>query len=440
MKKFLLASLLFSVTSMMAEPPQTAFNLIGFNGETSASETNQLTYQPGDADDEEEGIYRYVNNEFVINDCADGFFAQGAEGMNLGFDEANPYGFENMVSQYSTMTSLAENGPAINCGLPAGTYKVILASFQEEGEPMTWTMMFQSVGGDTELSYYVVGINGMEELTQYNMLVKESLEDGDTFVYPKFLVEECPDGFRVATSDGTFLGLDPAFAEMVSEVNDDSPMAFLADGGAPVPCRLSPGYYSVTFASTGTANMISFIRCEDQTADDESVYYLLGFNGITAPSESVKFERTTEEVENEEDGTVETIVKYCLNGFEIKTCPDDGFTVSTEDGGFAYGLNSMFAAMLGDTVSEESPFGFMGIYGSPVKCVLPEGKYDISFIVTGTAANISFLSSTDSGVDGIGQEDNEQPVYYDLQGRRVVNPGKGIYIMRKGVKTFKIVR
>ncbi len=38
-------------------------------------------------------------------------------------------------------------------------------------------------------------------------------------------------------------------------------------------------------------------------------------------------------------------------------------------------------------------------------------------------------------IDG---ETDAEPVYYNLQGQRVENPGRGIYIMRKGSKTEKI--
>lgn len=43
--------------------------------------------------------------------------------------------------------------------------------------------------------------------------------------------------------------------------------------------------------------------------------------------------------------------------------------------------------------------------------------------------------------DGIGAvgADSAATVYYDLQGRRVDNPDKGVYIVRRGSETFKAV-
>lgn len=39
-------------------------------------------------------------------------------------------------------------------------------------------------------------------------------------------------------------------------------------------------------------------------------------------------------------------------------------------------------------------------------------------------------------VENIGAAD-EAPEYYDLQGRRVTNPSRGIYIMKRGNKVVK---
>ncbi len=44
------------------------------------------------------------------------------------------------------------------------------------------------------------------------------------------------------------------------------------------------------------------------------------------------------------------------------------------------------------------------------------------------------------GIENVidGDDSDAEPVYYNLQGQRVENPGRGIYIMRKGSKTEKI--
>lgn len=62
MRKFLLSSLLLSATAVFAvDQPQSGFWISGINGESTQTENNTLTYVPGDEDDIEEGIYRYIN-------------------------------------------------------------------------------------------------------------------------------------------------------------------------------------------------------------------------------------------------------------------------------------------------------------------------------------------------------------------------------------------
>ena len=52
--------------------------------------------------------------------------------------------------------------------------------------------------------------------------------------------------------------------------------------------------------------------------------------------------------------------------------------------------------------------------------------------------NIVF-SQNDSAVAELETENNETPIYYNLQGVRVSNPAKGLYIIRQGNKTVKSI-
>ncbi|MCM1369689.1 MAG: CotH kinase family protein [Candidatus Amulumruptor caecigallinarius] len=54
------------------------------------------------------------------------------------------------------------------------------------------------------------------------------------------------------------------------------------------------------------------------------------------------------------------------------------------------------------------------------------------------AGNVYYIAGTISGINGIDAEfDNETPIFYNLQGIRITNPGKGIYIVRKGREITK---
>ena len=443
MRKLLLTVAIASAFSVMAEPPQTSFYLSGFNGVADATESNTLVYIPGDADDEEEGINRYVSDDFVVENCPGGFYAVGAEGMKLGFDVNNEFFTTNMVNDMSNMVGMAEGGPAVNCELSPGHYKVILATmFAEDEVSYTWNIMFQPLGGEENLNYYLLGFNGDDEPSQANMLLKEvTEEDGETVVsyrYPKFYVESCDNGFYVGDSNSAKLGLDPNFESFAPAVTDESPMAFLSADGKAVPCSLTPGYYEVMFASAGTSYMISFLRCEDQTPVNECEYYILGFDGVSSPSDSVKFKREESSFEDEETGETYTSVSYVIEKIHLTACPD-GFTIATADGGFSFGLNAELAAILGGVVTESMPMGFLSLYGEPLKWELPENDYRVTFTCGDTVGSVSFEVYDPAAVDGVEIDAEKTPVYYNLQGVRIDNPGKGVYIRKCSDKTEKIM-
>ncbi|MCM1368952.1 MAG: hypothetical protein NC204_01115 [Candidatus Amulumruptor caecigallinarius] len=73
---------------------------------------------------------------------------------------------------------------------------------------------------------------------------------------------------------------------------------------------------------------------------------------------------------------------------------------------------------------------------------LIDSEFSINTVLGGEENIIYFyVNKSQGGVDGIIDDaDNAVKEYYDLQGRRVQNPEKGIYIVRQGGKVSKIVK
>lgn len=80
---------------------------------------------------------------------------------------------------------------------------------------------------------------------------------------------------------------------------------------------------------------------------------------------------------------------------------------------------------------------------------LPAGKTDFVYTVVAVAADGSKSSPSNAiavelnmaGVDSITADDSNAPVeYYNLQGVRVANPGKGIYLRRQGTSVVKVIK
>lgn len=445
MRKILLSTLLVPAFAAMAEIPQSSFFLSGFDGVTEATEGNTLVYAPALdpdelADDEDEGIYRFKIASFTVGTCANGFTLVGAEGLTLGYIADNLLGSPNDFGDKTGLMYVGESKEAIKCSLTPGDYAVTLMSVNGEEEgTYSWMLQFASLnGGDETLSYYILGFNGQEGPSQVNRFVATTVGEGDDastmYTFPRFLVETCEDGFTVGASDGA------AFGAEGTTVDDENPFALMTEGAAAVRCALTPGYYTLNWAPMGFMNMISFLRCEDQTAADGSTYYLIGFDGITEAKPEMKFSRKVETTEYEEEGetiTGETVV-YTLENVTLTSCPD-GFTIATEDGGFTFGLNSDMAAFLSE-VSETLPMAALGINGTPYGWTMPAGAYDLVFAPnnTGTAFMTVTPHDGNAAVEGLGTDGDEAPVYYNLQGVRVDKPGKGIYIRKSGNKAEKV--
>ena len=441
MRKLLLSAMALTTASMFAiNEPQSGFYLSGINSETEATANNTLTYVPGDEDDIEEGIYRYINEAVEITEESGMFTIVGAEGMMLGYDDNNIMGAFNVINNIQNMLYLKEDGDAVNYKLDAGTYKVILASMMmEEDEPLTWMIQFSQNSSDETYTYYIYGLNGMDEPSQANMLVEQVFEEEDAeilvYTYPKFYIEDCENGFYIGTADKTII-----YGSDSSEVTEDVPLAILHENEGPVKTTLTPGYYKINFSLTGNMAMISFLKAEDQTPVDEATYYLLGFDGVTTAQESVKFDRQVITYEDEETGDIEETVMCVIEKIHLSSCPD-GFTVATENGDFTFGINTELGAVFGTTITDEIPFGFLGINGKPHNWDMTEEDYTVNFVVSDSFASISFLLYGESAVEKIAQDSEDiAPVYYNLQGQRVNNPDKGLFIKVQGDKVTKILK
>lgn len=450
MKKLLLsAALPLAAMTMVAEPPTGAVHVLGLNGDTTPSEANIMTVGDRDEDDIDEGIWRWSIPSFEITQETGTINVTVGEQLTLGYDSEGEFNLKNELSTGNSMLYMAAGGPTINYNLPAGDYNITLMYWEDyDGEGTNfWILSAKSNAPIVdEANYYLVGFDGNDEPVAGNRFKREYFEeDGESFYMyslPKYFIGECPEGFTVYDSTAeAYLGGDAAMGS--TEVSDDMPMAFVAAGNAPVASTLTPGYYTVNFAPMGAMNMISFILCEDQTPVDNLEYYLLGANGITEPSEAVKFERIEETYEytDEETGEVEsyTNISYTLKGFEF-TSAEDGVIIANADGDVEFGYSSDVAFFLPNDLSDESPFTMLVIYGEPVNVTVTPGKYDITFNVSGTTGGaLMFEPSEAQSVEGISVESGKAE-YFNLQGVRVATPDKGIYIMRQGGKALKVVK
>lgn len=445
----LVAAGVMSAMTINAADPEGDLYILGLNGVTTPDASNTLVMQERSEDDIDEGVWRWALDSFDIVQTEGSFTVSDGKSLTLGFDAENVFGFANEMTEAQSMVYMAVDGPAINYTLPAGECKIMVALFADiDGDfgKDTWIVQIQSAASNTDDSYYLFGFDGVESpASAYRFKKIEEEIDGETVVtysIPKFLVEDCPYGFSVYSSaDDAILGLSTDFAAPDTPVTDESPLAFLSAGGEKVICNLSEGYYTVTFASMGAFSMISFIRCEDQTPLDEMEYYLVGANGVTELSDACKFKREVVIDEYEDEGVVveEVSINYSLAKFDYKSA-ESGIYVVSSDGVVVFGYNSDMAVAFPNDLTEEMPFAIMAVNGDALNCSMPAGEYDISFSVTGNGTGmITFMASETESVDAVDVAESQE-IYYDLNGRIVRNPQKGIFVVKKGSEVKKIIR
>lgn len=452
MKKnlLLISGILCGAISLQAAAPEGNLYILGINGDSTPSDANCLMLGERDEDDIDEGIWRWTLPEINLTAAEGSVTISDGASLNLGFDENNQFGFTNNLTASQSMIYMAQDGPAINYNLSEGSYQVMVALFEDlEGDMGgdTWILQLKSLSGeDQSENLYLLGFNGyMEPSAACSFQKYEITEEGETFSYysmPRYYVSACEDGFTVynAGQDAIY-GQDEAFASM-GDVTDENPMAFLGADGAPVKCLLTEGYYDVNLNMTGAMTMISFLRCEDQTPQDELDYYLVGVNGVEGIDEAYKFIRKVETEEYEDEDTGEAIsytaVTYTLAGVDIKDTKQ--LTVVAQDEMYVFGYNSDMSAFLPNDFNNAMSFTSMVPGGAPINCSLEAGKYDFNFSISGVnTAMLSALPAEEGAVNSI-LTSSSTPVFFNLQGVRVSDPRNGIFVKVQNGKASKVIR
>lgn len=439
-------------------PPEGNYYLMGLNGETTQGESNLLIEGERDEDDIDEGYWRWSIPSIEVTETTGTITIAGPDGLVLGFSPINEEsGIANNLNNSMLMMEVAPGGDPINYDLKEGTYNLLLSYWSaegytdEDGEPVqpSWYLILRplKVEGEDDESLYLLGFNGVEEQSAAVRFVKEEEDLGDgeimiSYVLHKYKIESCEAGFTVLDAGNDIVyGLDKDLGVTMPEITNESNMTFLGVDGEPVVCKLEPAFYDIAFTPVGTSNLILFTKSADQTEYNALEYYLIGLDGVTEMTAANKFERVeeTEEYEDEDTGEISTYtsVSYTLVAKVTDACE---LTVVSADGKIVYGYNSDMSMFLPNDLSDEMSFSALVCNGEALNCTLSAGEYTFTFSPTDNTA--SFMAEPyedDSVVEEIGIED-VAPVYYDLQGRRVMNPAKGIFIEKRGSKVSKVIR
>lgn len=103
---------------------------------------------------------------------------------------------------------------------------------------------------------------------------------------------------------------------------------------------------------------------------------------------------------------------------------------------------------LNDAITKPTEFSWTYYANEPVSLNAYKGKkiqFGFRYVSTTECAgtweikNIKMTADVETGIAEIEAADDAEAVYYNLQGVRVANPENGIYIVRKGSKTTKVI-
>ncbi|MCH5224210.1 MAG: hypothetical protein J1E82_09235 [Muribaculaceae bacterium] len=193
-----------------------------------------------------------------------------------------------------------------------------------------------------------------------------------------------------------------------------------------------------------------------EAIDFEGTYYVTGYktvytDGVAGEPQLAEFEMT---IQDDGDGGYEFTE---IAGYEVGYTPKGWLGVY----GMIYGKNIL--EIQGDMIDSSAD-------GLKIAC--PNAEFDENYIVSlafddsnsGAMSNfgiwrtedgnpvellevwttLAFSTEGSTGIQTIekadlDKESNEAPVYYNLQGVRVQNPSNGVYIMKQGNKTRKVV-
>lgn len=119
-----------------------------------------------------------------------------------------------------------------------------------------------------------------------------------------------------------------------------------------------------------------------------------------------------------------------------------------EEGGQCHDINEVGKSMSSDfTLTANQPKTIQvefALFDKGDNQELEDLTIDFEFSVEVTVGSETstvymFGKQTPAGVEDITVDSNAPAVYFDLQGRKVANPEKGIYIKRQGAKATKVV-
>lgn len=208
----------------------------------------------------------------------------------------------------------------------------------------------------------------------------------------------------------------------------------------PVTVTFGSGIVAFVIDSNGTAGMIENIKDLGSADANPTTIYKVG-NVIPGGWEAINFEKA-EFIWGGIPPTVNETVEVTYPEVKSVTKEDADRVVILKNVTFDGMTAEGFGTVIG-TTPDGTEYKFQNSYGAPTK---PAGCYDVTCVVRYSVygSTVYFWLdpidyATESAVESVEAFENEA-VYYDMQGNKVSNPLKGMFVKVMGEKAMKVVR
>lgn len=279
------------------------------------------------------------------------------------------------------------------------------------------------------------------------------------------IIASCSVGENLATEDGQY----EAGSAAITVAGDKVYAAFTASG----PCVVKVGETSNKIEADASTASVSFVSTDgafsSYTIANGDVAHIKDFGAYALNAEGTYLEyvgnQLTTEGEGDNEKKMYQLAFYSLNPSDLKRIDTETNWVETTDNDqYYYSLtgavftNGVWTCSAAGQWASTGDGHSNGDYSGASKCITNHkgfiGTADVAGAYTvgannnvityaslaGTGATYAQYASPTSGISDIIPGDENAPVeYYNLQGIRVADPTPGMYIMRQGSKTSKVV-
>lgn len=360
-------------------------------------------------------------------------------GFEIVGDDGNPHyaGTTNSYAEYPMQTVSQSYARRLQETLPDGSYKVYPAFATKEGDSDQWHRMMVPAANRPYWTLTMANGKGTLEAQKQNTEVTVTGLHALTTAHPRcdFKVEAMIANHRETEFmyDVYVVFTDKNGKELLR--SDANPVDIMSGDSVRFEALVSPG----DKLKPGTVDMALQVVNEQNSGDYIDISQKFPLT-VLAAVEDIELKATSFYVENADSVNPREvklhITAQCTKGYYAAPLR---VWVREAEGPGPWGTMMLTPFVyLEEGESDSLVYTFQYLQGEPGKKYNVISNY-LKFNQQAWFGSCDFTLGKDNAVGEIDNDSLAQPEYFTLQGIRVENPGKGIYIMRRGKTVKKVV-